>query len=226
MCVAVITCECNYTAKYTVIISAKLSPVASSPGGHSHTLVSIETVHWKILQEKLLCLCSNPFKLKHLICTIFNTATCWNQSNTASNTRYSLSAGYPYLQICVWMHIKMHFSGQRKHLHLQKEMLVSYISAHKLHHKKHRLQVRVKKNIFIYTYVHIEFMCQATRKNKSCLSAIETTHFIFIWFLLLLRGYFGFLQWLMLFPLVWILIVFWHFHLFLYFLNKDCCNVF
>lgn len=81
-----------------------------------------------------------------------------------------------------------------------------------------------KGNFYIYLYIKI--ISQAMRKISSHVSVLLKQHCLFIWFLLLLKGYFGFLKWLMLFPLVWILIVFWHFHLFLYFLNKDCYTFF
>lgn len=187
---------------------------------------------WKILQENLFTLTQQSIQVQTagLYC-VFNALGYWNP-NIAANTRYKYTSYFRFGSLCAQVHIKMHFSGQQKHIFPFAELNAGYVTWVNIKcawtitapQQTQTWSQNEKDNYYIYIPIYWVHVPGNEKNQHSCLSAIETTlptHLV-----LLLRGYFGFLKWLMLFPLVWILIVFWHFHLLLHFLNKDCCNGF
>lgn len=83
---------------------------------------------WKILQENLFTLTQQSIQVQTagLYC-VFNALGYWNP-NIAANTRYKYTSYFRFGSLCAQVHIKMHFSGQQKHISPFAELNAGYVT--------------------------------------------------------------------------------------------------
>lgn len=151
---------------------------------------------WKILQENLFTLTQQSIQVQTagLYC-VFNALGYWNP-NIAANTRYKYTSYFRFGSLRAQVHIKMHFSGQQKHISPFAELNAGYVTWVNIKcawtitapQQTQAWSQNEKDNYYIcilylyIVYLYTEFMCQAMRKISIHVSVLLKQHCLLIWY--------------------------------------------